>query len=42
VCLFFGEAAGPETVDEDSCAVGFGRLFVDALEPQGQSDFLFV
>ncbi len=30
--LFFGEATGPEAVDEDAGAVLFGGFFVDAFE----------
>ena len=40
--LLFGEAAGPEAVDEDAGAVGFGGRFVDALELDGHGRcFLF-
>jgi hypothetical protein len=40
--LLFGEAAGPEPVDENSCAVGFGGLIVDTFESDGQVDFPLV
>ena len=36
MCLLFGEAAGPEPVDEYARAIGFGRLFVDAFESDSQ------
>jgi hypothetical protein len=33
--LFLGEPAGPEAVDEDTCAVGCGGCFIYALELDG-------
>ena len=40
VGLFFGEASGPEAIDEDAGAVGFGWFFVDALESDGHCGFV--
>ena len=43
VGLLFSKASGPETIDEDAGAIGFGRFFVDALELDGHwSAFFFV
>jgi hypothetical protein len=39
VGLLFGEASGPEAIDEDAGAVGFGGVFVDALELDGHCGF---